>query len=52
MGFPEERANGSIRISLSRLTTEQEINQAIDLICETYRTTLPLLSTGHPFPIA
>ncbi len=34
MGFPLERANSSLRFSLSRLTTEDEIDRAVELICQ------------------
>ena len=33
MGIPDEDALCSVRISLSRFTTQEEINQAIDQIC-------------------
>ena len=33
MGLSPERARSSIRFSLSRLTTEQEIKQAIEFVC-------------------
>lgn len=34
MGLPEEIAHGSLRFSLSRHTTEREIDEAIDIIAE------------------
>jgi cysteine desulfurase len=32
MGYPEEEARGSLRISLGRTTTDEEIDAAIELI--------------------
>jgi cysteine desulfurase len=32
MGFPNERARGSLRFSLSRFTTPAEIDQALEII--------------------
>ncbi len=44
MGVPEPVAHGSIRLSLSRFTTEQEIDQALEIIppaIERLQATLP-----------
>jgi len=32
MGYPEEEARGSLRISLGRTTTDEEIDQAVEVI--------------------
>jgi cysteine desulfurase len=45
MGIPEPVAHGSIRFSISRFTTEQEIDQALTLVpqaVERLRRTMPL----------
>ena len=34
MGLPLERAHGSVRFSLSRLTTEEEIERAAEIVCK------------------
>ncbi len=42
MGHSIDRANGSVRFSLSRLTTEREIDLAIRGILDVYSSTLPV----------
>lgn len=42
MGFGAERANSSIRFSLSKLTTSREIDLAIQAVVKVYKTTLAL----------
>jgi cysteine desulfurase len=42
MGLGRQRANSSLRFSLSRLTTAQEIEEAIAKVRESYTTTVPL----------
>jgi cysteine desulfurase len=37
MGIPKDRARSSIRFSLSRFTTEEEIDHALNIICEIVR---------------
>jgi cysteine desulfurase len=40
MGFPKERANGTLRLSLSRFTTAEEVDEATRLIIDCYFRTL------------
>lgn len=46
MGFSSDRANGSVRFSLGRDTTSDEISQAASRTIDAYRQTLPLGSDG------
>lgn len=46
MGFPSSRANGSVRYSLGRNTTSDDVNQAANLTIDAYRATLPTGSDG------
>ena len=32
MGYPDEEARGSLRLSLGRTTTEAEIDQAVEIV--------------------
>jgi cysteine sulfinate desulfinase/cysteine desulfurase-like protein len=42
MGFGRERANSSLRFSLSKLSTASEIEFAIGSVAKAYGATLPL----------
>ena len=42
MGFSSDRANGSVRFSLGRTTTADDVKQAACLAIDAYRSTLPV----------
>lgn len=50
MGFSSHRANGSVRFSLGRGTTTDDVDQAASLVVEAYRTTLPVEGDSLPPP--
>jgi cysteine desulfurase len=50
MGFPSDRANGSVRFSLGRDTTTDDVNQAAGLAVEAYDATLPVGGDRVPTP--
>lgn len=50
MGFSSDRANGSVRFSLGRDTTSDDVTQAAELTIDAYRATLPVGSDGALTP--
>ncbi|MCU1276011.1 MAG: class aminotransferase [Bryobacterales bacterium] len=41
MGFSQDRANSTLRLSLSRFTTLQQVDEAVELVADAYSRTLP-----------
>jgi cysteine desulfurase len=46
MGLGDERANGSLRFSLSKLTTREEIERALALVPETIKSSLDVFAVS------